>query len=153
MKYECPICKLLPNSHSLTKVFENNDIIYFYSCPSQAILYYDVNGIVNHYTGVLSEIPENKEWIWIFDSLGFGLTHAMETTVAIELVKLISNNFSKSLNKIIIIHPTIYVTMTHTLLMPFMNHKIRNIIEINHTATSAEEIFYHKRHLLQMSSF
>jgi hypothetical protein len=65
----------------------------------------------------------------------------METTIAVELVKLISNNFSKNLNKIIIIHPTIYVTMIHTFLMPFMNHKIKNIIEINHKVNSANEIF------------
>lgn len=140
MKYECPICKLLPRSHSLTKVLENEDIIYFYSCPSQAILYYDVDGIVKHYTGVLSEIPVTKAWVWIFDSLGFGLTHAMQTTVAIELAKLISNNFSTNLNKIIIINPTMFVSVTHKLIMPFMNQKIREIIEINHESTSAEQV-------------
>ena len=71
MKYTCPLCKLQPSSHSLTQVLEKNGIIYYYTCPSQAILYYDVKGIINHYDGVLSEIPENKEWVWIFDSLGF----------------------------------------------------------------------------------
>jgi len=141
MQYECPICKLLPNSHSLTKVLERKEIIYFYSCPSQAILYYDVKGIVNHYDGVLSEVPENKEWIWIFDSLGFGLIHALETTVAIELVKLITNKFSKNLKKIIIINPTLYTTITHTMIMPFLNNKLRYIIEINSESTTAEEIF------------
>ena len=141
MKYECPICKLLPNSHSLTKVLEKSEIIYFYSCPSQAILYYDVKGIVNHYDGILSEIPEDKEWIWIFDSLGFGLIHAMQTTVALELVKLITNKFSKNLKKIIIINPTLYTTITHTMIMPFLNNKLRDIIEINHESTCAEEVF------------
>ena len=88
MTYICPLCKLIPSSHSLTKVLEKKGIIYYYTCPSQAILYYDVNGIVNHYDGVLSEIPENQEWIWIFDSLGFSLIHAMQINVAIELAKL-----------------------------------------------------------------
>ena len=55
----------------ITAFFEKKGIIYYYTCPSQAILYYDVKGIINHYDGVLSEIPENKEWVWIFDSLGF----------------------------------------------------------------------------------
>jgi len=141
MQYECPICKLLPNSHSLIKVLDKKEIIYFYSCPSQAILYYDVKGIVNHYNGVLSEIPESKEWIWIFDSLGFGLIHAMETTVAVELAKLITNKFCKNLKKIIIINPTLYTTITHTMIMPFLNNKLRDIIEINHESTCAEEVF------------
>jgi hypothetical protein len=120
---------------------EKKGIVYYYTCPSQAILYYDATGIVNHYDGVLSEMPENKEWVWIFDSLGFSIMHAMQTNVAIELAKLISNKFSKNLKKIIIINPTFYITMTHKLLIPFLNDKVRDIIEINYETTRAEELF------------
>ena len=141
MQYKCPICELLPSSHSLTKVLEKKGIIYYYTCPSQAILYYDVKGIVNHYDGVLSEIPENKEWVWIFDSLDFSLKHVMQTNVAIELAKLISNKFSKNLKKIIIINPTFYITITHKMIFAFLNNKVRDIIEINYESTSAEEVF------------
>jgi hypothetical protein len=141
MKYICPLCKLRPDSHSLKQVFEKKGIIYYYTCPSQAILYYDVKGIVDHYDGILSEIPENKEWVWIFNSLGFGLVHAIQTNVAIELAKLISNKFSKNLKKIIIINPTFYITITYKMIMPFLNNKVRDIIEINYESTCAEEIF------------
>jgi hypothetical protein len=141
MQYKCPICELMPSSHSLTKVLEKKGIIYYYTCPSQAILYYDVNGIVNHYDGILSEMPENKEWVWIFDSLDFSIKHAMQTNVAIELAKLISNKFSKNLKKIIIINPTFYITITHKMIMPFLNNKVRDIIEINYDSKCAEEIF------------
>ena len=142
MKYICPLCKIMPSSHSLTKLVEKKGIIYYYTCPSQAILYYDVEGIINHYDGVLSEIPENKEWVWIFDSLGFSLIHAMQLNVAIELAKLITNKFSKNLKKIIIINPTFYITVTHKMIMPFLNNKVRDIIEINYETKCAEEIFY-----------
>jgi hypothetical protein len=141
MKYICPLCKILPSSHSLKQVFEKKGIIYYYTCPSQAILYYDVKGIVEHYDGVLSEMSENKEWVWIFDSLGFGLVHAIQTNVAIELAKLISNKFSKNLKKIIIINPTFYIKITHKMLMPFLNNKVKDIIEINYETTREEEIF------------
>jgi hypothetical protein len=141
MQYTCPLCKLIPSSHSLKKVLEKNEIIYYYTCPSQAILYYDVKGIVNHYDGVLSEIPENKEWVWIFDSLGFSIQHAMQTNVAVEVAKLISNKFSKNLKKIIIINPTCYITITHKMIMPFLNNKLRDIIEINYESKCVEEIF------------
>ena len=141
MQYTCPLCELLPSSHSLTKVLEKQGIIYYYTCPSQAILYYDVKGIINHYDGVLSEIPENKEWVWIFDSLGFGLKHATQPNVAIEVAKLISNKFSKNLKKIIIINPTFYITITHKMIFAFLNNKVRDIIEINYESTSAEEVF------------
>ena len=38
MKHICPLYELLPSSHSLTKVLEKTEIIYYYTCPSQAIL-------------------------------------------------------------------------------------------------------------------
>ena len=142
MEYECPLCKLLPSSHSLTKLSERKGIQYYYTCPSQALLYYDVAGILRHYDGVLSEIPENKEWVWIFDSLGFGFIHATQTKVGIELAKLISNKFSKNLKKIIIINPTIYITITHKLMRPFLSSKVNNIIEMNYETTSSEEIIF-----------
>ena len=140
MSYICPLCKIMPSSHSLTKVLEKKGIIYYYTCPSKAILYYDVKSIVNHYDGVLSEIPENKEWVWIFDSLGFSFIHATQTSVAIELAKLISNKFSKNLKKIIIINPTFYITITYKMLMPFLNTKVKDIIEMNYESKSVEEI-------------
>jgi hypothetical protein len=140
MPYICPVCKLMPSSHSLTKILEKKGIIYYYTCPSKATLYYDVKGIVNHYDGVLSEMSENNEWIWIFDSLGFSLKHATQTSVAIELAKLISNKFSKNLKKIIIINPTFYITITHKMILAFLNNKVRDIIEINYESTCAEEV-------------
>ena len=129
--YNCPICAVWPSSHSLVKMGEKNDIFYYYTCPSQAIMYYDVKGIINHYDGVLSEIPETKEWIWIFDSEGFGVRHAMQINVAIELAHLISTKFSKNLNKVIILHPTFYITMIHKIITPFLNQKLKDCIEIH----------------------
>lgn len=140
MQYDCPLCKLIPSSHSLKKLIEKKGVIYYYTCPSQATLYYDVTGIVNHYDGVLSETPKDKKWVWIFDSQGFGLAHAMQSSVAIELAKLISNKFSINLKKIIIINPTFYITMTHKLIMPFLGTRVRELIEINHEIKVAEEI-------------
>jgi len=130
MKYKCPICTLWPSGHSLKEVGEKNGIVYYYTCPAEAIMYDDVKGIINHYDGILSEIPENKEWIWIVDSKGFGFTHAMQTTVAIELSKLISIKFSKNLKKITIINPNVYITIIHKIIMPFLNKETRDSIEI-----------------------
>ena len=139
MTYTCPLCELQPSSHSLTKVLEKKGIIYYYTCPSQAILYYDTNGIINHYDGVLSDIKD-KEWVWIFDSLDFGIVHAMQINVAIELAKLISNKFSNNLKKIIIINPTFYIKIIHKMILPFLNNKVQDIIEINYETDCVEEI-------------
>ena len=140
--YVCPLCKILPSSHSLIKLSERKGIQYYYTCPSQALLYYDVVGILQHYDGVLSEIPANKEWVWIFDSMGFSIVHAMQTKVAIELARLISNKFSENLKKIIIINPSLYITITHKLIKPFLNSKVKDIIEISYETRRPEEIIF-----------
>ena len=129
--YKCPVCAVNPSSHSLIKMAEKHGIVYFYTCPAKATVY-DVKGIIHHYDGVLSEVK--KKWVWIVDGEGFGITHAMQINAAIELSKLISK--FKNLKKIIIINPTIYITMTHTIVMPFLNVNI----EMNELKTADEVI-------------
>jgi len=135
------VCDILPSSHSLKRVLEKDGILYYYTCPSQATLYYDSKGIVAHYDGVLSEIPEGKAWIWIFDSIGFGLVHAAQTTVARGLANLITTKFSHNLKKIIIINPTFYVRLTHSMVIPFLEKKVRESIEIDLESKTVEDLF------------
>ncbi len=124
--YICPFCQINPSSHSLKKI-EKDGSLYFYTCPSKATLYYDVKSIMNHYKGVLSEI--DKEWIWIFDGAGFTLEHAIQTTVAIELAKLLST--FPTLKKIIIVNPTLYIRIPYNIVMPFLNKNLRDSIVID----------------------
>ncbi len=145
MPYLCPLCILDPFSHSLIRLTEIDDIIYFYTCPSQAKLYYDANSIIKHYDGVLSEIPTNKKWIWIFDSTDFGFKHFKQINVGIELAKLISNKFSSNLEKIIVINPTIYVSSTHRIIYPFLNEKLKRIIEFNNNYKTTLDVLFSLR--------
>lgn len=140
MPYTCPLCSINPQCHSLKKILEKEDTVYYYTCPSQAILYYDVEGIIKHYDGMLGEIPENKKWVWIFDSSDFGLKHFLQTSVAIELAKLISNKFSSQLKKIIIINPTLYISITHKMILPFLSSHVREMIFMNHAAKKCEDV-------------
>jgi hypothetical protein len=139
MVYTCPLCLLDPLSHSLTNFLEKDNTYYFYTCPSKAKLYFDTTSIINHYDGVLSEIPENKKWIWVFDGMGFGLKHFLQIEVAIELSKLISSKFSKNLEKIIIINPSGYISSVYNIIRPFLNNKITSIIKINYEIKSVNE--------------
>jgi hypothetical protein len=140
MKYICPLCSIDPLSHSLSEVCEKNNIIYYYTCPSKAKMYFDTLGIINHYDGVLSEIPENKKWIWIFDGTEFNLKHFFQIEVAIELAKLISSKFSEKLQKIIIINPNFYIKSVYNIIYPFLNVKMKTIIELNYVFKSVNEI-------------
>jgi hypothetical protein len=140
MTYICGVCSLHPSSHSLTKLLEKDNVFYYYACPSKANLYFDTRGIIDHYNGVLSEIPKNKQWIWIFDGTGFNLKHFLQIDVAIELAKLITTKFSDNLKKIIIINPTLYISSIYNIITPFLNNKIISIIEINYDIISADDI-------------
>ena len=140
MVYVCPLCQINPLSHSLMEVMEKDNTLYYYTCPSKAELYFDAPSIINHYSGVLSEIAENKQWVWVFDSNDFGLKHFLEMQVAIELAKLISSKFSKNLKRIIIINPTFYVSSTYNIIRPFLNEKLKSIIEINYDYKSISDV-------------
>jgi hypothetical protein len=132
MVYQCPQCLIDPLNHSLTNFLEKDNILYFYTCPTKAKLYNDTDSIIHHYNGTLSDIPENKRWIWIFDGTDFDLKHFLQIELAIELTKLISSKFSKNLEKIIIINPTIYISLTYNIIKPFLNEYLQSIIQINY---------------------
>ena len=140
MKYLCPLCAIDPMSHSLNEVFKTQNVNYYYTCPSKAKLYYDTKSIINHYDGVLSEIPKNISWIWIFDSTDFNFKHVLQVNVGIELGKLISSKFSNNCKKIIIINPTKYISIIYDFIKPFLNTKIQSVIEINYKIKSYHEI-------------
>ena len=140
MKFVCPVCLLDPLNHSLSKFLEKDNILYFYTCPSKAKLYNDLPGIIFHYNGVLSEIPKNKKWIWIFDGFNFNLNHFLEINIAFEIAKLISTKFSENLLNIIIINPTFYINSTYNIIYPFLNEKIKSLIKINYDIKNIENI-------------
>ena len=130
--YVCPACAVNPNAHSLKKL-DSENALYYYTCPAKSELYNDVTGIVHHYEGVLSEI--RQPWIWVFDGTGFGMKHALEVNVGIQLAGIM-NKYSELLQQIIIIHPSVYVSSIYTLLYPFLNKKMRAIIYFPHSEIS-----------------
>jgi hypothetical protein len=140
MSYCCPLCTIDPSNHSLIKLKETDNIVIFYSCPSKAKLYFDCEGIINHYEGVLSEINHSKKWIWIFDSYGFNFYHYMQINVGIQLAKLITSKFANNLLNIIIINPTIYISLTYNAIKHFLNERVNQVIVFNHKYKNVNDI-------------
>jgi hypothetical protein len=131
MVYKCEICEQDPSSHSLKKLGSKNGITYFYTRPSSASKYNDVDGILKHYDGVLSENTES--WIWVFDCKGFDMKHLMEIKVGICLAKLSqhfgqSQKFSHNLQNILIVNPTWHVKTVLDLVSPFLNMRMKSLI-------------------------
>lgn len=126
--FSCKICEDDPTSHSLKNMGVIDNITYYYTCPAKATKYYDTEGIIDHYDGVLSE--NKNKWTWVFDCEGFNTKHLLEINVGIQLAKLITNKFSHNLDKIIIINQTWHVKVVLDLLKPFMNKHMKSIITI-----------------------
>lgn len=127
MTYICPICSADPTSHSFRKLSETEDIIYYYTCPAKASKYNDREGILAHYDGELAQ-KGDKKWIWIFDSEGFDMKHALEAQLAIEMAMLINSKYSMSLEKICVINPTLFTSITVNVIWPFIGSYLRSII-------------------------
>lgn len=130
MVYQCHLCMLDPKNHSFHKVFETETDIYFYSKPSDAKLYFDKNSILNHYEGMLDEVPENFHWTWTFDCDGFGLKHSLHVDVALGLARLIHDKYSHNLRKIIIENGNVYIWAIYKMVSPFFK---KGVIEWSQT--------------------
>jgi len=69
MVFVCEICKNNPNSHSFTKINEDENKICYYTHPKEA-QNNKTEGIIYHINGELSEL-QNKKWIWILNIKDF----------------------------------------------------------------------------------
>jgi hypothetical protein len=127
MVYQCPVCLADPTSHSFRILNETDDVIYYYTCPAKASKYNDRDGILAHYDGELTQ-KGDKKWVWIFDSEGFDMIHALEVKLAIDMALLINGKHSASLEKICVINPTIFTSIIVNVIWPFLGYHLRSII-------------------------
>lgn len=100
----CLYCYKNPKSHSFVKVNEfidnnNRQVILYYTKPADAELYYDTDSIITHYRNELKTL-ENRYWIWEFDAEGFGFKHSTNISLALQLSKVITNEFGEKLLEI-----------------------------------------------------
>lgn len=125
----CEKCMTDPQSHSFRKLSEKNGIVIYYTNPTKAKLYTDTDGILKHYENALTSIGD-KKWIWIFDSDGFDLKHAVEVQTGIGISKLITTNYGNNLQEIKIINPTWHIKTMIKALWPFLNQATKDKIKI-----------------------
>ena len=128
--YECPVCVRDPTSHSLKQVIPG----VFYTKPAEATKYWDKDGIIEHYDGVLG--AHEGSWKWIFDADGFSMKHMFEVDVAIGIARLITQKYSTHLQEIQIINPSWVVTMTLHIVRPFLSKRVLDLIKFSKAHSS-----------------
>lgn len=129
MERICQKCSMDPTSHSFRKISEKNGIVTYYTNPSKALLYTDTDGILTHYDNALKQVGDNK-WIWIFDSDGFDLKHAMEVKTGVGVAKLLTQKYAHNLQEIKIINPTWHIKTMLTVIWPFLSDSVKQKITI-----------------------
>lgn len=135
MSYICPYCKNDNESHSLELIYQIKNILVFYTIPSKAKLYDDVESTIEHYKGVWKNVSKNYKWIWIIDSIDFGFKHYLNFNVGLELLKLIYDNFSENILKIIIINHNFFTGLTYNIIYPLLSEKIKEIVFFDYEFT------------------
>jgi hypothetical protein len=104
MEKICPKCAADPTSHSFKKVADKNGVVTFYSHPSKAKLYDDLDGILTHVNNMFATIG-NRPWKCIIDGDGFDMKHAAEIGVGRALFNLLTTKYGSTLQEIIVINP------------------------------------------------
>jgi hypothetical protein len=125
----CETCMLDPTSHSFRRISEKDGIVTYYTNPTKAKLYKDTDGILKHYDNALSSIGD-KKWIWIFDSEGFDIKHALEVQTGIGIAKLTTDKYGENLQEIKIINPTWHIKSMLLAVWPFLNSQTKEKITI-----------------------
>jgi hypothetical protein len=108
MERICSRCAKDPSSHSFKKLSEKNGVCIFYSKPSDATLYNDTDGILEHIDKALAT-TKGKPWTCIIDADGFDMKHAMEVKTGMGILSLLTDTYGNTLQEIKIINPTWHI--------------------------------------------
>jgi len=122
----CEKCFYNPRSHSFHKLSENDEEVYFYSCPSYAKYYDDAEGIHKHMRLEIEKI--HKPWIWIIDCNNYGLKHLIHPSVGMKIIEILDSYSSRKLKRIIIVNQTLSFALALNCLWKFIPENIKKKI-------------------------
>jgi hypothetical protein len=104
----CPKCAVDPTSHSFKKVSDKGGITIYYSHPSKAKLYDDLEGILSHVDNMLT-LQGKKPWMCILDGDGFDVKHAAQVRIGVALMDMMMNKYGATMKEFKVINPTWHI--------------------------------------------
>jgi hypothetical protein len=129
MTFTCSHCEKDPNSHSFLKLSEQDGVAVMYSCPAKATLFDDYDSTMTHVEGVLAE-NGTKPWVLVVDSAKFGVKHAKEVKLAIDVGELITIKYGNNLKKINVINATPHIKNLFAVAWPFITDETKAMLQI-----------------------
>jgi hypothetical protein len=118
-----------PTCYSFKKISEKNGVCIYYTNPTKSKQYTDSDEIIEYYDNALKQIG-NKTWIWIFDSDGFDMKHALDIKTGTGIAELLTNKYAKNLVEIKIINPTWHIKAMLKAVIPFLDKVLCNKIKV-----------------------
>lgn len=120
---ECQRCLEKPGYHSFQELGVSHDIHYFYCFPANnkksVRTHEDMLQFVSHF-------PKEKQWSLFFHANGYGLSHMMPLSVAIEMGKIVQKNYSKDLQKIYIVEGSWFMQFLIACIFPFLGEEMKS---------------------------
>mgnify|MGYP003344591583 CR=1 FL=1 len=83
-------------------------VVIFYSHPSKAKLYDDMDGILSHVDNMIASIG-NRLWKCVIDGDGFDMKHAAEIKLGNALFKLLTTKYGSTVQEVAIINPSWHI--------------------------------------------
>ena len=118
---ECQRCKSTPGFHSFQSLTDISGVHYFYCFPAhnkQSVrTREDMLNFVSHF-------PQDRQWSLLFHATGYGMSHLMPFSVALEMGKLVQQN--KNLEKVYIIDGHWVFQFLMRCIFPFLEKSLRN---------------------------
>lgn len=117
---ECQRCKETPGFHSFQEIATVSDIHFFYCFPAhnkQSVrTREDMLNFVSHF-------PQDKPWSFLFHANGYGISHMMPLSIALEMGKIVQQN--KSLQKVYVIQGDWFFQFLLKCIFPFLQKEMR----------------------------
>lgn len=117
----------------LNRIHSNNSDgrIYLYSLPSRVQRYYRDDELITHIHNVLSIISPFAKWNIVIDTHNFNHIHLLKSRIAMKLARIVIDNYSFNLDKILIIQDSpffnILLNAMYPIIPPDIQLKIKMI--------------------------
>jgi hypothetical protein len=119
---QCSNCKEVPGFHSFEHIADVSGIHYFYCFPAQnkesVRTRDDMLNFVSHF-------PQTGKWSLLFHVNGYGPSHMMPLSLALEMGKLVQENHLDRLQKIYVIQGSWFMNFLILCILPFLRKEMK----------------------------
>ena len=144
----CPQCAVNPRAHSFVQFGESpNGTKFWYTGAGKADEVVDTPAKFAYFK-MHMDLARGGHWVWVFDCSGSPARNEGSFQFMTKLVGTLSNEHATTLQRIYILHPTLWIRALVTLLTPFIS---RNITKNIYYFKTADAVFLNELRSAKLS--